>query len=225
MSEQQHIDTITWPASLAQLQRLENRGMRYYLDTEFIDDGHAIDLISIGIVCEDGREYYAQSCEFDPYKASPWVASNVIAHLAMCYGNERYQPHTILESRIVHNQGKCDLYEVCDLPEGCCPWRTREQIRDEVQAFIDAGQGKPEIYTWCGSYDHIALCQLFGPMMSLPEGWPHHIYDLQCELSDRGIEDHELPQQEQGLHNALDDARHIKRLWQIYGPHIPPYVS
>ncbi len=30
--------------------------MRYFLDTEFYEDGKTIDLISIGIVAEDGRE-------------------------------------------------------------------------------------------------------------------------------------------------------------------------
>jgi hypothetical protein len=29
--------------------------MKYYYDTEFIEDGRTIDLISIGIVAEDGR--------------------------------------------------------------------------------------------------------------------------------------------------------------------------
>ncbi len=39
--------------------------MRYWYDTEFIEDGKTIDLISIGIVAEDGRELYLQSVEFD----------------------------------------------------------------------------------------------------------------------------------------------------------------
>lgn len=55
--------------------------MNYYLDTEFIEDftsrtlnipsfrwkekKHYVDLISIGIVSEDGREYYAVNKEFD----------------------------------------------------------------------------------------------------------------------------------------------------------------
>jgi hypothetical protein len=39
--------------------------MRYWLDTEFIEDGHTIDLISIGIVAEDGRELYAENMECD----------------------------------------------------------------------------------------------------------------------------------------------------------------
>lgn len=33
--------------------------MKYFLDTEFIEDGVTIDLISIGIVSDDGREFYA----------------------------------------------------------------------------------------------------------------------------------------------------------------------
>lgn len=47
---------------------------KYFIDTEFFEDFHKplfgkrrhfIDLISIGIVCEDGRSYYAISNEFD----------------------------------------------------------------------------------------------------------------------------------------------------------------
>lgn len=54
---------------------------RYYLDTEFIEAPGVLDLISIGIVCEDGREYYAVSCEFDRSRASQWVVDNVLPHL------------------------------------------------------------------------------------------------------------------------------------------------
>lgn len=55
--------------------------MRYFFDTEFIEDGKTIDLMSIGIVAEDGREYYAESSECDLSKADEWVKKNVVAHL------------------------------------------------------------------------------------------------------------------------------------------------
>ena len=55
--------------------------MRYFFDTEFIEDGKTIDLISIGIVAEDGREYYAENAGCDLEKASDWVKSSVIPHL------------------------------------------------------------------------------------------------------------------------------------------------
>lgn len=54
---------------------------RYFLDTEFIEYPNTIDLISIGIVCEDGRKYYAISSEFDEAKANDWVLKNVIYKL------------------------------------------------------------------------------------------------------------------------------------------------
>ncbi|WP_216897246.1 polyadenylate-specific 3'-exoribonuclease AS [Nocardia alni] len=55
--------------------------LRYFYDSEFIEDGVTIDLISIGVVCEDGREYYAVSSEFDPDRAGPWVRRNVLPKL------------------------------------------------------------------------------------------------------------------------------------------------
>ncbi len=54
---------------------------RYFYDTEFIEDGQTIDLISIGVVDERGREFYAVSTEFDPGKAIPWVRRNVLEQL------------------------------------------------------------------------------------------------------------------------------------------------
>lgn len=55
--------------------------MRYFYDTEFIEDGATIELVSIGIVAEDGREYYAVSTDFDSARANPWVRENVLDKL------------------------------------------------------------------------------------------------------------------------------------------------
>ena len=37
--------------------------MRIWFDTEFIEDGRTIDLLSIGMVRDDGLEYYAEPQE------------------------------------------------------------------------------------------------------------------------------------------------------------------
>ncbi len=52
--------------------------MRIYFDTEFMEDGRTIELISIGMVREDGRTYYAENSEADLTKADAWVTENVI---------------------------------------------------------------------------------------------------------------------------------------------------
>jgi 3'-5' exoribonuclease-like protein len=55
--------------------------MRFFYDTEFIEDGVTIDLVSIGVVDENGREFYAVSTEFDASKAGGWVREHVLAKL------------------------------------------------------------------------------------------------------------------------------------------------
>lgn len=56
--------------------------MRIYLDTEFYEDGKSIELISIGMVREDGETYYAEVqgagliCE-----KNEWLMENVHPHL------------------------------------------------------------------------------------------------------------------------------------------------
>jgi hypothetical protein len=65
--------------------------MNYFFDTEFIDDGSAIHLISIGIVCEDNREFYGElSDSFIPWnRADDWVKQNIRPLLHSSY---KYSP-------------------------------------------------------------------------------------------------------------------------------------
>jgi 3'-5' exoribonuclease-like protein len=55
--------------------------VRFFYDCEFIEDGITIELVSIGVVDEAGREFYAVSTEFDPTRAIEWVRRNVLDKL------------------------------------------------------------------------------------------------------------------------------------------------
>jgi len=194
---------------------------RYFIDTEFIDSGKTIDLVSIGIACEDGRELYLQSVEFDHRKASQWVKENVLAHLEICpWANVSASEITGLyrTDRAYHQgHGQCTFEEPDKGIAGAyadCFWRTLEQIKTEILTFLDIEEyGKPELIGWCSAYDWVAFCQIFGTMMDLPTGYPHYIKDFQQVLDERGISDDELPEQESGLHHALADAKYLKKLW------------
>ncbi len=120
--------------------------MRYFYDTEFIDNGRIIDLISIGVVAEDGREFYAVSTEFDPESAGRWVRTHVLPKL----------------------------------PSPASPlWRSRRQIREGLEEFLGVDGDEPiELWAWVGAYDHVALCQLWGPMTSLPPQIPRFTREL-----------------------------------------------
>jgi len=55
----------------------EGLSMRVWFDTEFHEDGRTIDLISIGIVTEDGRDYHGVNGEYDWNRAHSWLRQNV----------------------------------------------------------------------------------------------------------------------------------------------------
>ncbi|MGE5525926.1 MAG: hypothetical protein ACM3SS_19595 [Rhodospirillaceae bacterium] len=55
--------------------------MKIWFDTEFIDDGKTIELLSIGMVREDGKTYYAEPKEADRSRASAWVTEDVLPKL------------------------------------------------------------------------------------------------------------------------------------------------
>ncbi|WP_284984277.1 3'-5' exoribonuclease [Arthrobacter sp. efr-133-TYG-118] len=57
--------------------------MKYFYDTEFLDDGHTIEFISIGIVANDGREYYAVNADadWDRIAKHEWLMVNVVPQL------------------------------------------------------------------------------------------------------------------------------------------------
>lgn len=173
---------------------------RYFYDTEFLEDGSTIELISIGIVADDGREFYTVSADFDQHKllANPWLAANVWPSLPTTEPRQyrdRLPPHGWLDT---------------DHPDV----RPRAQIANAVRSFIlgDHPDELPYVELWADycAYDHVALCQLYGTMMDLPEGMPMFTHDVQHEASRHGLSDKDLPQQESGLHNALADARHTK---------------
>jgi len=159
--------------------------MRYFYDTEFIDNGRLIDLISIGVVAADGREYYAVSTEFDPESAGRWVRTHVLPKLP--------SPASQV-------------------------WRSRRQIREELEDFFGIDdpeiEGEPiELWAWVGAYDHVALCQLWGPMTSLPPQIPRFTRELRQLWESHGSP--RMPPRPSDTHDALVDARHNRRRFEL----------
>lgn len=59
--------------------------MRWFLDTEFDENGSTIKLISIALVSESGEEYYrALSDGWSAEECNPWVRANVVPQLSTC---------------------------------------------------------------------------------------------------------------------------------------------
>lgn len=89
---------------------------RYWLDTEFNEFGG--ELISVGIVCEDGREFYVNlGCE----SPRPWVAQHVMPQIAGEPVVSPQEARARLAAFLGHNDAlvyadwPCDLRHFCDL--------------------------------------------------------------------------------------------------------------
>lgn len=178
----------------------------YDYDLEFLEDGRTIELISIGIVADDGREYYAVNRDA-PWKRiakHDWLMENVVPSLPRLHGDERL--HRWILSRYGRRTNPCML-------DFAHPhMHSRDVIAAGVRSFLLSG-GEPVLWADYGAYDHVALCQLWGRMIDLPSGLPMFTNDIQQEARRLGVGWDELPQQPAGHHNALADARHnqVKR--------------
>jgi hypothetical protein len=167
---------------------------RIWYDTEFLEDGKTIELISIGLVREDGAEYYAVSEDATKRRLrrrirnSDWLMANVVPSLPKFHGDANLT---------APNRWLFNYSDPCVKP--------RHVIAREVRGFILATPG-PELWAWYGAYDHVALAQLFGRMIDLPKGVPMWTNDLKQECERLG--NPQVPQQPAGQHNALQDARH-----------------
>lgn len=165
--------------------------MRIWHDWEFLEDGTTIKPISVGMVTEDGHELYYEfhNVPWADIAKHEWLMENVVPGLRDNGANG------IKRSKLV--------------------------IRNKVVKFlmdsISRDSGKPlELWGWYSAYDHVCLAQLFGRMIDLPDWCPMLTMDLKQEFIMRGVSRHpNIPRQATGLHNALEDAKHLrtKHLW------------
>jgi hypothetical protein len=166
---------------------------RYFLDAEFHESGYGrpIELISLALVCDDGREFYAVASDgWSEYSVSNWLKENVLPHLDACTVNK-------------------DVYGWFQ-----DTWCSRAEIAASLAEFIRYEVNpKPEIWGYYADYDFVVLCQLFGRMVELPKHFPKICLDIKQRCIALG--NPKLPKQESHAHNALADARHNKCMFDF----------
>lgn len=176
--------------------------MKYFIDSEFIEGfskpilskrRHFIDLISISIVAEDGREYSAISKEYNYNHADKWVKENVIIplYLKTVPDGSKFTEMNFNKSYGISNaQIAKDIFSFVN-----------PQINDgDYTAEIESGyfqalhnmqylpadkknryarvRAQPEFYGYYCDYDWVLFCSLYGRMIDLPEGYPMYCRDV-----------------------------------------------
>jgi len=172
---------------------------RYFYDTEFLEDGKTIELISIGIVCEDGREYYAVNVEAPWRRVTEheWLTANVVPHLPRAYQD--------LPDCLTGRWG---------IDFGHPDFKSRDLISAEIEAFLT---GDVELWADYCAYDHVVLAQMWGPMVGLPDNIPMHTNDIQTFAAMNGVSRVVLGNAVitgVNAHHALADARDVKRQFE-----------
>lgn len=156
---------------------------KWYLDTEFLENGRTIELISIGLVDASGVGWYWQTDNAHQLAESdPWLKANVLPHLK---------------------------------PGGS----PRKDIAADLRAVVLGGDAKPEFWAYFADYDWVALSQLYGRMIDLPEGFPMYCRDLKQLMDDLEVKKSDLPAQAGADHNALADARWVRDAHQWIAAH------
>lgn len=189
--------------------------VRFFLDTEFIEWGNQLDLISIGIVDEFDKDYYAinKNCSFE--KANRWVIENVFPSLGIETTEDEYG---FIDHRLPTSEDYLKFYKQ--------PEEIKKElikfINTEVQEFVH--QKTVEIWVDYGAYDFVVLSQFFGGYEQLTKYLPEFFYDLQS--NSRILEAHrrftisihkQFPEslETKGKHHALLGAETCKRRFEV----------
>lgn len=170
--------------------------MRIFYDTEFLEQGSRspISLISIGMVREDGAELYRvnAAAPWSEIEAHPWLRDNVLPHLPRDHGHtEEWRPDYRLRPLV-------------DSPKNIA-----QAVADFCYHSYGQTRESTRLYAYFADYDHVVLSQLFGTMMDLPDHMPMYTRDFK-QINDMLRPGYELPQQESGEHDALNDARWLR---------------
>lgn len=226
--------------------------MRYWFDTEFIEDGKTIDLISIGVVAEDGRELYLLNVDCDLSKSSEWVRENVIKQLPPkpCditpqsspreqEASRRWKSRDAIREEVAFFLGA--IGEVCSLP----PTRFAT-IAMKVRPLIPIPLKRTRLITSILNIGHNQKTEYRLIGKDKPEIWAYYAdYDWVafCQLFGTMMDlpkgfpmycrdlkqwydmlgNPKLPEQGKGEHNALEDARWNKQAWEFLAEYDKTY--
>lgn len=186
---------------------------QYFLNTQFIEDGRLIELISIGIVSSDNRELYLGNISCPFWQASPWVKDNVLTPMP--------------------DQFTSDL-RFLKQPIDQTFWREKKDIAAQIIEFLGVNPTeKLEFWSYYSATHWVAFYQVFGPLMDLPKPIPQHCNDLkqecdrlevalyykdikqECEVPRPPAVTLQLPPKPKDSYSALANARWNKQAYEL----------
>lgn len=166
---------------------------KIFFDTEFTGLHKNTTLISIGLVSDCGKTFYAEFNDYDFKQVDDWLKENVINNLKY---NGLFQKLEQTEESISYKS-------------------TTENIREKLKTWLEQF-GEVEIWSDCLSYDWVLFCDLFGHAFDIPSNVYYIPFDICTLFYMKGIDPdtsrEAFAEMQEGSqkHNALWDAKVIK---------------
>ena len=185
--------------------------MKIFFDTEFTGLHKNTTLISIGLVDENGRNFYAEFNDYDESQCDDWIQDNVIKYLA-------YQ-------KAITNTGATI---------GNYTWRygDKEYIKKELEEWL-LPYDKVELVSDVCHYDMVLFIDIWGGAFDMPRSINPACHDINqdiaryYEISETEAFDYSREQIlennaiviDGNKHNSLYDAKVIKTIYEIIKSH------
>lgn len=188
---------------------------KIFFDTEFTGLHQNTTLISIGLISECGKTFYAELNDYDKSQIDEWLQENVINNLRFKepkQGEDEYY----IASRFVENKVPNDLYKSYSLELRDSKSVVAFQLMQWLEQFE-----KVEMWGDCLSYDWVLFNQLFGHSFNVPKNVYYIPFDICTLFKVKGI-DPDISRDEfsnmkenNQKHNAIWDAKVIKRCFEL----------
>lgn len=182
--------------------------MNIYFDTEFTGLHKDTTLISIGLISEDGKTFYAEFNDYDKSQCDKWIHENVINNLFLDIDGVHSDSYS--DTKI---KGKKSL------------------IKFYLSMWLSQFDGIQLVSDVC-HYDMVLFIDIFGSAWDLPKNINPSCHDINqdiaewCNKSEKDAfdlnrehfllysdDDSELPIGDK--HNALYDAKVIKGIYEV----------
>lgn len=176
--------------------------MKIYFDCEFSGLIKNTSLISIGIISENGDEFYAEFNDYDKSKIDKWLKNNIIDKL-LFNNKDEYSKITTKKTYIKNN---------------------KKEVTKKLIKWLENFDDEIEIWSDTLAYDWVLFCDLFDGALNLPKYIYYIPFDIVTLLKVKDI-DPDITREDyvkeylndddlKNKHNSLFDAKIIKLIYE-----------
>lgn len=186
--------------------------MKIFFDTEFTGLHKNTTLISIGLVDENNRSFYAEFTDYDKLQVDDWINEHVINNLVLA---PYYNPNHLFEKL-----GYMLIYG------------DKQYVKKSLEKWLSVYDNVEFVSDVC-HYDMVLLIDLFGTAFDLPKHINPACHDINQDIaryyelteteafdySREKILDNCDIKIEGDKHNSLYDAKVIKEIYNVIKSH------